>query len=63
MMVLKELIPQQDSLLTLCTVCVTDNNGGKIALAIIVSSLILLGLGNWAWKKYFSNKKPLSQQK
>ena len=47
----------------LCTVCVTDNNGGKIALTIIVSSLILLGLGNWAWKKYFVGKKQISQQK
>ena len=62
-MILNELIPQQDLLLTLCTVCVTDNNGGKIALTIIVSSLILLGLGNWAWKKYFSNKKQISQQR
>jgi len=52
-----------NTLLELCTVCITDNNGGKIALTIIISSLVLLGLGNWAWKKYFSNKKEISQQK
>jgi len=47
----------------LCTVCVSDNNGAKIALTIIISSLALLGLANWAWKKYFANKKEISQQK
>ena len=46
-----------------CTVCITDNNGGKIALTVIISALVLLGLGNWAWKKYFSNKKEISQEK
>ena len=62
-MILKTLIFQPDSLILLCTVCVTDNNGGKIALTIIVSALILLGFGNWAWKKYFSNKKQISHEK
>ena len=52
-----------NKLLQLCTVCITDNNGGKIALTIIISVLVLLGLGNWAWKKYFSNKNQRSQQK
>ena len=52
-----------DSFLQLCTVCITDNNGGKIALTIIISGLVLLGLGNRAWKKYFSNKKEISQEK
>ena len=61
-MILKTLPFQADSVLSLCTVCITDNNGGKIALTIIVSALILLGLGNWAWKKYFSNKKEISQK-
>ena len=45
------------------TVCITDNNGGKIALLVIISALILLGIANWAWKKYFPNKKEISQQK
>ena len=62
-MILKTLIFQPDSLILLCTVCVTDNNGGKIALLIIISSLIALAAGNWAWKKYFSNKNQRSQQK
>tara|TARA_B110000438_G_scaffold271679_1_gene289760 strand:- start:1167 stop:1352 length:186 start_codon:yes stop_codon:yes gene_type:complete len=47
----------------LCTVCVSDNNGAKIALTIIISSLLLLGIANWAWKKYFVNKKQISSQK
>jgi len=57
------LIPTSNKLIQLCTVCITDNNGGKIALTIIVSSLVLLALGNWAWRKYFSNKKEISQEK
>ena len=52
-----------NNLLQLCTVCITDNNGGKIALTIIISGLFLLGLGNWIWKKYLSNKKEISQEK
>ena len=62
-MILKTLTFQPDTVLHLCTVCITDNNGGKIALLIIISSLVLLGVANWAWKKYFLNKKPRSQQK
>ena len=62
-MILKTLPIQTDSVISLCTVCITDNNGGKIALTIIISALVLLGLGNWAWKKYFSNKKEISQEK
>ena len=62
-MILKTLTLQPDMVLSLCTVCITDNNGGKIALTIIISALIFLGVGNWAWKKYFSNKKQISQQK
>ena len=62
-MILKSLTFNPDKLNYLCTVCITDNNGGKIALSIIISALVLLGLGNWAWKKYFSNKKEVSQEK
>ena len=62
-MILKTLPLQADSVLSLYTVCITDNNGGKIALTIILSVLILLGLGNWAWKKFLSNKKEISQEK
>ena len=60
---IKTLIIEPSEIVYLCTVCITDNNGGKIALTIIISALILLGLGNWAWKKYFSNKKQISQEK
>ena len=62
-MITETIIAQSNTVLSLCTVCITDNNGGKIALTIIISGLILLGIGNWAWKKYFSNKKEISQEK
>ena len=60
---LEVITHKTDTLIHLCTVFITDNNGGKIALTIIVLGLVLLGLGNWAWKKYFSNKKEISQEK
>ena len=62
-MILKTLTIQPGTVLQLCTVCITGNNGGKIALAVIVSGLILLGVGNWAYKKYILNKKEFSQEK
>ena len=62
-MISKTLIVQQENLISLCAVCVSDRSGGQIALLIIISSLIILGLGNWAWNKYFSNKNQRSQQK
>ena len=62
-MILKTLVFKPEELQYLCTVCITDNNGGKIALTIIISALVLLGVGNWVWKKYFSNKKETSRQK
>ena len=60
---MQTLIFQPDTLNYLCAVCVTDNNGGKIALTIIISSLAILGLFNWVWKKYFTNKNEISQKK
>ena len=62
-MILETLTIKPNLVNYLCTVCITDNNGGKIALTVIISALILLGVGNWAWKKYFSNKKEISQEK
>ena len=62
-MILKILEIQPNAVKYLCTVCVSDNNGAKIALTIIISSLLLLGLANWAWKKYFVNKKEIFNQK
>ena len=56
-MILQTLTFQPDVLVSLCAVCISDNSGGKIALLIIVSALILLAIANWAWKKYISNKK------
>ena len=62
-MILETLTIKPNLVNYLCTVCITDNNGGKIALTIIISALVLLGLANWAWKKYFSNKKEIFQEK
>jgi|TARA_B110000438_G_scaffold120335_1_gene117488 hypothetical protein len=62
-MISNNLIIQSDTVNYLCTVCVSDNNGAKIALTIIISSLVVLALGNWAWKKYFVDKKEITQQK
>jgi len=59
-MTTETIIFKSNALSYLCTVCVSDNNGAKIALTIIISSLALLGLANWAWKKYFVNKKEIS---
>ena len=61
-MILQTSITQSDAVISLCTVCLNDNSGGKIAFLIIVLSLVLLGLINWAWKKYFTNKKEISQE-
>ena len=63
MMIVPTLIFEPNTINYLCAVCVSDNNGAKIALTIIISSLALLGLANWAWNKYFVNKKEISQQK
>ena len=62
-MILQTLVLQPGKLVFLCAVCISDRNGGQIALLIIISSLVLLGIANWIWKKYFLNKKLRSQQK
>ena len=64
-MIWQTLIFQPDSTILLLHVGIDDKSesGGKIALLIIVSALILLALGNWTWKKHFLNKKQRSQQK
>ena len=51
-----------DEIIRMCAVCINDRSGGQIALLVIVSGLILLGLGNWAFKKYISNKKKILKQ-
>ena len=38
---------------SLCSVCISDTSGGQIALFIILLSLLVLGLLNLTWKKYF----------
>ena len=62
-MIIQTLKMDSDALISLCAVCVSDRSGAGIAILIILSSLILLGFANWAWKKYFSNKKQISQEK
>ena len=39
-MILKTLVFKPEELQYLCTVCITDNNGGKIAFTIIISALV-----------------------
>mgnify|MGYP001407754889 FL=1 len=56
-MILEVIKIQPDTLLSMCAVCVSDRSGGRIALLIIISSLIFLGVANWAWKKYFKNTR------
>tara|TARA_B100000029_G_scaffold135912_1_gene130490 strand:- start:13264 stop:13452 length:189 start_codon:yes stop_codon:yes gene_type:complete len=62
-MILPVSAEQSEKIISLCAVCISDRNGGQLALLIIVSTLILLGIGNWLLKKHFSNKKQRSQQK
>ena len=54
---------QPDTIISMCAVCVSDRSGGQIALLIIISSLIFLGIGNWVWKKYFKNTREISSKK
>jgi len=54
---------QSDSLISMCSVCVTDRSGAQIAILVIISSLILLAIANWAWKKYFKNTRKISTEK
>ena len=62
-MILKTLKLQPDAITSMCAVCISDRSGGKIALLIIVSSLLFLGIVNWAWKKYSKNTKEISTEK
>ena len=62
-MILETLTFQPEKIVSLCAVCISGRNGGQLALLIIISSLLLLGVANWVWKKYFLNKKLRSQQK
>ena len=62
-MILEAIKIQPDTLLSMCAVCVSDRSGGQIALFIIISSLILLGIANWVWKKYFKNTREISTEK
>ena len=62
-MILKTLTLQPDAIISMCAVCISDRSGGQIALLIIVSSLIFLGIANWIWKKYFKNTEEVSTEK
>jgi len=61
-MILKTLTLQPDEIISMCAVCISDRSGGQIALLIIVSSLIFLGIANWAWKKYFKKTREISTE-
>ena len=61
-MILKTLTLQPGEIISMCAVCISDRSGGQIALLIIVSSLIFLGIANWAWKKYFKKTREISTE-
>ena len=48
---------QPESTILFLNIGIDSKSGGKIDLLIIILVLILLGVLNWAWKKYVSNKK------
>ena len=52
-----EFTPNAVSLM--CAVCASDRSGGQIALFIIITSFLSLGLANWAYKKYIKNNSKL----
>jgi len=56
-MIWQILIFQPESTILLLHIGVDNKSGGKVALLIIILVLIILGVANWAWKKYISNKK------
>jgi len=60
---IKTLIIQPETIVSMCAVCVSDRSGGQIALAIIVFALVVLGVGNWLWKKYFKTNRQISTEK
>ena len=62
-MILKTLTLQPEAIISMCAVCISDRSGGQVALLIIVSSLIFLGIANWVWKKYFKNTSEISTEK
>ena len=62
-MIFETLTLQPGVINLMCAVCISDRSGGQIALFIIVSSLVFLGVVNWAWKKYSKNTKEISTEK
>ena len=51
-----------DTIVLMCAVCLSERSGAQIAVFVIVSGLILLGLANWALKKYLVNKKKIFKE-
>jgi len=56
-MIWQILTIQPESIVLFLLIGFDDKSGGKIALLIIIFVLILLGVANWALKKYILNKK------
>ena len=54
--IVETLTVEQNALIEMCAVCVSDRSGAQIALLVLITSFVLLGVANWAWKKYFKNK-------
>ena len=62
-MTIQPLTTETFETILMCAVCVSDRSGAQIALSIIVLTFVLLGIANWAWKKYFSNKRQILTKK
>jgi len=58
--IVETLTVEQNTLIEMCAVCVSDRSGAQIALLVLITSFVLLGVANWAWKKYFKNKTKTS---
>tara|TARA_B110000196_G_C20503588_1_gene367891 strand:+ start:76 stop:270 length:195 start_codon:yes stop_codon:yes gene_type:complete len=52
----------QDAINLMCAVCASDRSGGQIALFIIITSFVSLGLANWAYKKYLKNNPKFNKK-
>ncbi len=52
-MILEAIKIQPDTLLSMCAVCVSDRSGGRIALLIIISSLIFFRCRKLGLEKIF----------
>tara|TARA_B100000427_G_C15496502_1_gene590045 strand:- start:240 stop:434 length:195 start_codon:yes stop_codon:yes gene_type:complete len=61
-MILEAITIQEKTRLLMCAVCVSDRSGGQIALLVIISSFIFLGLANLLYKKYLKKNPKFTKK-